>query len=83
MVVVFRENESVKTSAVLRQKILDAFSENEIVFDLSSLKRIDCSVGQIILSSIMEGKKRRVKIKFRGISELVEKQFLLIGIKRQ
>jgi anti-anti-sigma regulatory factor len=83
MVVVFHENESVKTASVLRQRILDAFADSEVVLDLTSLNGIDCAVGQIILSSVMEGKKRRVKIKFRGISDIVEKQFLLIGIKRK
>jgi anti-anti-sigma regulatory factor len=83
MTIEFNQNESVKTVSVLREKILGAFSEHEVVFDLSSLRRIDCAIGQLILSSLAEGKQRNIKIIFRGLSPILEKQFNLIGIKRQ
>jgi anti-anti-sigma regulatory factor len=83
MTVEFNENESVKTASVLRGRILEAFSEKEIVFDLSSLRRIDCAVGQLILASLREGKKRNVQIRFRGLSPALETQFELIGFKRR
>ncbi|HEY1405874.1 MAG TPA: STAS domain-containing protein [Spirochaetota bacterium] len=77
------ENIGVRTIAKVKDEILMLFEKNEdLTLDMGAVRRIDLSVGQLVISVQKEGKKRGVSVRLAGISPELKTQLSLCGVIR-
>jgi anti-anti-sigma factor len=81
MMVTFDEKTGVRTACQLKEKLLEALDSGECVCDLKELKHLDCAAAQLVISVMREGRTRGIKVKIRGLSPDVRRQFDYCGIR--
>lgn len=81
MIVRFDASASVRTALKIKEKLIAAVNSGECVCDFTNLKRLDCSLAQLVVSTMKEGRSRGVRVKIKGLSPEVSEQFRYCGIR--
>lgn len=77
------ENISIKHADAVRKSLLSLIEKGDVIVDFTNVRRIDCSIAQILIGAMKEGKKRGVSIKVAGLSDYIRSQFEICGIIRK
>jgi anti-anti-sigma regulatory factor len=77
----FSEDAGIRNIAAVKNDIIELFDKREdIELDFSDIRRIDLSVGQLLLATMKEGESRSVKVSISGASSEVQKQLAYCGL---
>ncbi len=82
-VIEIQDDAGIKTVGGYHDRITGALAgDDEIVIDLSGVKRLDLAMVQLIIEAGREARKRSKVLKMRSVSADVRKQFEICGIGR-
>ena len=82
-VYICKDRLSVRDAAVLREELLKLMdNDGDLVIDMSSLERTDLAILQVFIAASKEGKRRGISVKFKSLTEQVNRQMVICGMKK-